>query len=145
MISLDADVCRLAVQDYMCPVCSIDLNYEANWKILQVNANLIYCRCNHFLNCNTAYKFRRRKIRDRKDVCGWEYIIKTNEDLFYGVRGYQISTITFDKIFQKYNTIINYFRYGANEIDDLFKEILQDDKEIIQNIVGRDFSDEKYF
>ena len=40
---------------------------------------------------------------------------------------------------------MNYFRYGANEIDDLFKEILQDDKEIIHNIVGRDFSDEKHF
>ena len=76
MILLDADACRLAVKYYMCPVCSHDSNYEANWKILQVNDNLIYCRCHHLFNCNTAYKFTRRRISDRNDACGWEYIIK---------------------------------------------------------------------
>ena len=41
--------------------------------------------------------------------------------------------------------VINYFRFGLNEIDDLFKESLKQDREVIYDLVSPAFNDENHY
>jgi hypothetical protein len=131
-----------AVKNEECPNCGAVPFFTKDRDHIKVNDNLMYCRCNF---CKSGFKFRRRKLRNYRDACGWEYIIKVEGGEYFGVRGYLIKIETFEKNFDQFNAIRTYFRSGFHKIDDVFKESLHDSKENIFKSLSRDFSDEKYY
>ena len=133
---------KAAVKSEICPNCAAVPFFTKDWDVIMVNENLMYCRCEF---CKSAYKFKRRALSHYRDSCGWEYIIRNSEGNFFGVRGYSIKIDTFKRMWNQFHALKTYFRSGFCEIDDLYKEILKDDKENIFKIVSPVFSDEKYY
>jgi hypothetical protein len=44
-------------------------------------------------------EFKRRKLSHYRDSCGWEYIIRDKEGVYFGVRGNSIKMETFSRVF----------------------------------------------
>jgi len=139
---LDINAVKGAVKSEICPSCKAVPFFTKDWDVFKVNENLMYCRCNY---CKSAFKFKRRKLNHYRDSCGWEYIIRVDEGEYFGVRGYSIRIETFEDIYNQFSAIKTYFCSGFCKIDDLFKEILNDDEEIIFKSISRVFSDEKKY
>lgn len=142
MDPLDARQVKEAVKFESCPTCDAGSRLSGCLDVIKVNANLMYSMCNF---CNSAFKFKRRKLRHYKDSCGWEYIIKYKNGELVGVRGYSIGIETFRDVYNQYIAIKKYFDSGFNEIDDLFKVMLNDHEESIFKVISSAFSDKEYY
>jgi hypothetical protein len=142
MKPLNITITKAAVKSEICPNCEAVPFFTKDWNIIKVNEKLMYCKCDF---CNRAFKFKRRPLSHYRDSCGWEYIISYGEGKLFGVRGYSIEINTYNKISDQFHALKTYFRSGFCEIDDIFKEILNDNKEGIFKVLSPVFSDEKYY
>ena len=138
MEKIEEYIAKQAVQDSICPNCDTNYNDSLCKNTIWVNENLIYCLCS---NCNVAFKFKRRIVSDFKSHCRWEYLIRDQNGIYFGVRGYKISLRTYKKNLRQYNFVLNYYLFGIKEIDDLFKEFIGSDGETIERYVDKSFKD----
>jgi hypothetical protein len=127
---------------YICPSCGAVPFFGAEWNIIHINQDLFYCLCS---NCNRAFKFIRREISHLNDSCGWEYTLKDKDGKLYAIRGYSITLKTFKEVSYQHQLVNNFFSFKVNEIDDLFKEFSNDDKDCIYNFVGSAFKDHERY
>ena len=142
MIKLDTRESWNAVRNYECPNCSKEPFYTEDKNVIKVNENLMYSYCS---NCKSYYKFKRRAIKYFSDAGDWEYTLEDKIGKRYGVRGYIIKPETYNKFYTQYMNLKNYFRFGLNEIDDLFKDILGQDREGIYDLVSPAFNDDNHY